>query len=125
MKRAKNSKIVNIILHITGLLLCIVPPAVCTLSYFPLWTQTDSTKTLAGGCALLIILSAIPLFKFIKKYFESPASYVIWFLVFLLFFSLSKIAHEMTVIAFVGFVSNLIGAICFAIADKQRSKDGE
>lgn len=125
MKRAKNSKIVNIILHITGLLLCVAPPAICTLSYFPIWAHTDSTKTLAGGCALLIILSAIPLFKFIKKYFESPASYVIWFLVFLLFFSLSKIAHEMTVIAFVGFVSNLIGAVCFAIADRRRSSAGE
>ncbi len=41
-----------------------------------------------------------------------------WFLCFALFFSLSKIADEMTVISFVGFVSNLIGAGVFKLAGR-------
>lgn len=120
MKQEKNSNFVNIILHIAGLLLCIVPPVICTLSYFPIWYHAGAEKALAGGSVILIILAAIPLFKFLRSYLESPASYIVWLIIFILFFLLSKIAYEMTVISFVGFVSNLLGAICFNIAKRRR-----
>ena len=46
---------------------------------------------------------------------------------FVLFFVLSKIADEMTVIAFVGFVSNLLGALLFKLSGlkKVRGNDNE
>ena len=118
MKQAKNSNFVNIALHILGLMLCIAPPLICTLSYFPLWYHVSADKALAGGAVLILILCALPLFKLVRRVFDSPASYMIWLALFILFSLLSKIAHEMTVIAFVGFVSNLVGAISFAVAKK-------
>jgi Co/Zn/Cd efflux system component len=49
--------------------------------------------------------------------------HTLWFISFLLFFSLSKIAEEMTVISFIGFTSNLIGAFFFKLGD--RANTGE
>jgi Co/Zn/Cd efflux system component len=54
--------------------------------------------------------------------FHSPAAYVMWLIAFLLFFSLEKIAHEMTVISFVGFLSNLCGAVLFKFAASRKDK---
>ncbi len=117
MKTNKTRKFANIILHIVGFALCTMPPIVCTLFYFPLWKE--SAKALSGGVLLLILISAIPVFKLIKKHFESPASYTVWLTIFIIFFALSKIATEMTVISFVGFISNALGTLMFRIARRK------
>ena len=101
-----------------GLLFCILPPAAATLSYFPLWQSDSPEKTIAGGTALLLILSVYPLYKWIRRRFSSVSAYIMWLILFLLFFALSKIADEMTVICFVGFISNLIGAIILRFAKR-------
>ena len=126
MKKASNkAEFANIILHIIGLIICVVPPAVCTLSYFPLWTAAGGGRVIAGGAALLLVMCAMPILKFFKKNFETFASYIMWLCAFLVFLLLSRIAEEMTVITFVGFVSNVIGAIFFALAKGRRVKSDE
>ena len=102
-----------------------VPPAICTLSYFPLWTVAGGGRVIAGGAALLLVMCAIPIVKFLRKNFESFASYLMWLCAFLIFLLLSRIAEEMTVITFVGFVSNLIGAVFFAFAKRYKVKRDE
>ena len=42
MKRAKTNVFVRICLHIAGFALCIIPPAVCALSYFHEDTQSQA-----------------------------------------------------------------------------------
>jgi len=118
MKRPHNTIVVNYALHILGLLLCVAPPAICTLCYFPLW-RGNSEKTVVGGVVLVLILSAIPFFKYLKKKLTEVASYIMWLILFVLFFFLSKISDEMTVISFFGFVGNLLGALCFKIERKR------
>jgi len=124
MKRSKQNKpfIARFCLHITGLLLCILPPLICTLSFFPLWKYSYG-KTLAGGTLLLILLSALPLFKLIKKRLSSPAGYTVWLILFVVFLLVSKIADEMIVISFYGLTGNILGAICFAISEKREDKN--
>lgn len=117
-KSRKSNIFVNSILHIAGLLLCVAPPAICTLCYFPLWIDRGSSTSIAGGAALLLVLCAVPLLKLLKKHFSSPSSYVFWLIAFVIFSLVSRVAYEMTVITFVGFISNLIGAIMFWIAKK-------
>ena len=117
----KKSNIRATLLGALGLIVCTVPPAIATLTYFPLW-KSSADKIIAGGVALLLILSAAPLFKWIKRRFATVASYVMWLILFLLFFSLSKIADEMTVISFVGFISNILGALILHIARRGRSE---
>lgn len=121
MRQARKTNIfVNLGLHILGFALCILPPAVCTLMYFPLWKSVGYEYCIAGGAALLLALCMIPLYKFIRKRLESYSSYLIWLLLFLLFFALSRIAEQMTVISFAGFIGNLLGAICFYFARRWR-----
>lgn len=93
-----------------------------TLSYFPLWTEGGGEYSVAGGCALLLVLCAIPLFKFIKRALFSFASYFLWLFLFLIFMALSKIADQMTVISFVGFIGNLLGALCFKLAKRKSAE---
>ncbi|MBQ7387365.1 MAG: hypothetical protein IJW03_04270 [Clostridia bacterium] len=125
IKSQKSNVFVNSILHISGILLCIVPPTVCTLLYFPLWFESGSTKSIAGGAALLLVLCAMPIFKLLKQHLVSPASYVFWLIAFIVFSLVSRIAYEMTVITFVGFVSNAVGAVCFAFAKRYDPKRQE
>ena len=49
---------------------------------------------------------------------RAPASYTVWLVIFIAFLILSNIAHEMTVISFVGFLGNLIGAVLFKLSGK-------
>jgi hypothetical protein len=118
MKRSKTNVFVSFCLHILGFLLCILPPAICTLNYFPVWREVGYESCIAGGVALLLALCAIPLYKLIAEKLKNPSSYLMWLVLFLLFFGMSRIADQMTVISFVGFVSNLMGAVCFYIAKK-------
>jgi TctA family transporter len=83
-----------------------------------LWKEAGYTSCLAGGAALILALCAVPLYKLIRQKISSLSSYVMWLILFLVFFALSRIADEMTVISFVGFIGNLLGAICFYMAKR-------
>lgn len=69
----------------------------------------------------MLVICFIPLYKMIIRWLHSFSSYIMWLFLFLLFLGLSRIADQMTVISFVGFVSNLIGSFFFAAA-KRRAK---
>ena len=106
-----------------GLTLCVLPVTVCILSYFPVWQARGGEVLLSGTALLLLTLAALPLYKALKAALASPASYTVWFIAFLLFLFLSRIADEMIVISFVGFIGNALGAICFRLA-KGNSNEG-
>lgn len=116
----------QLILRILGLIISVIPPAIAVISFFPIWREGGAEVMLSGLALCLLLISAIPLFRTVKSVLRSPSAPIIWFIVFILFFALSKIADDITVIAFVGFVSNLIGAIFFNLAKKcGRIKENE
>lgn len=123
IKPRNNRVFVNIFLHIIGFVLCIAPPVAATLLYFPLWREAGDGAAVCGFTALLIVISALPLYKALRRLLASPASYTVWLILFLLFFALSRIAEQMTVISFVGFAGNILGAACFKLAKKGRVKN--
>ena len=106
----------KVLFSLLGLALCVIPVAVCILKYFPVWTARGGETVFSAITLVLIAISAIPLFSFVKRFLRSPASYTIWFILFIFFFLVSNIAKEMVVISFVGFSSNLIGALFFKIS---------
>lgn len=108
------------LLYVVGVSLCVLPPAICVLTYFPLWREIGYQHCIAGGSALLLVICMIPLYRLIRRGIASVSAYLVWLIMFILFFALSRIAEQMTVISFVGFIGNLLGAICLHIAKKCR-----
>jgi len=126
MRKPLNKRdFVSVSLHILGSLLCTLPPAVCTVLYFPMWQTAGGGRAFSGVCAFFVIISALPLYKALKALFRSPASYLVWTLIFLFCFLFSRIAEEATVISFVGAVSNILGAVLFRIAKRREASVGE
>lgn len=110
-----NKRALSLALRALGVVLSILPPLICTLCYFPIWQAKGGEWVASGVTALLLILSALPLYKLFKRFLSSPSAYTVWLILFLIFLSLSRIADELTVISFVGFLSNLLGALCFRL----------
>ena len=126
MRKSQNkSGFASYSLHILGFLFCIVPPAVCTALYFPLWREAGGGRSVSGLCAFFLVLSAMPLYKALRRYFLSAASYTVWIIVFIFCFLFSRIADEATVISFVGAVGNIVGALCFKIAGRYKKSEDE
>ena len=117
MKRDKK----RLLLSAVGLLVSTVPTLVCVLTYFPVWRERGSDYVISGLALLFSLLAILPLIRIIKQKLKSPSAYFVWLIIFLLFFSLSRIAEEVTVISFVGFVTNLIGSVFFKLAAREKS----
>lgn len=101
------------VFYCLGILFSVVPPAVATLLYFPLWMESGARETASGLCALLLILCALPIFRILKGKLGTPSLPLVWGLLFLAVRALYLIIDEVCVISFVGLLSNLIGAIFF------------
>ena len=101
-----------------GLLISIIPVGVSIFSYFPLWVSRRDSSLLSGLSLILICAALVPLYKYIRKALKSPSAPMMWFFAFVVFLLLSKIADEVTVISFVGFVTNLIGSVFFRLANR-------
>ena len=50
------------------------------------------------------------------------STHVMWLVLFILFFALSKIADQMIVISFIGFISNFISSFIFRAARGDRNE---
>lgn len=118
-----NNLTKRILIKALGVAVCVVPVCAAILSYFPFWIRKSDATAISGFALCLILLAMIPFYKQIKSVLTSPASYVLWFITFIVFFFLSRIAEEMTVIAFFGFISNLAGALIFKLGEKVTKDD--
>ena len=113
------------ILNAVGLTLSVVPPIVATVSYFPILREEGAASVISGFCLLLLLISALPLARYAARRLSSPSVWMLWTAIFLLFYFLGKIAEQMTVIALVGTISNILGAVLFRLARVRREHDEE
>ena len=103
-------------LTLLAVLVSVIPPAAAILLYFPVWKSAGAVSVFSGFGIFLLTLASVPLFRLIKAKMKSPSAHVMWLVLFIIFFALSKIADQMVVISFVGFVSNLISSFIFRAA---------
>ena len=113
-----NPRRKKLFLNFIGLSVSVLPVLSAILCYFPEWQERGSGTLMSGFVLLLILLALVPLFNVIKAALKTPSAKMLWFVTFVVFFLLSNIADEMTVISFIGFVTNLIGAIFFKAAER-------
>ncbi len=116
--RQSSNYLARTLLRILGLTLSVLPPVLAVLSYFPIWIDRGDKSAVSGFALLLIAAALLPCYRVIRRVLHSPSAYMMWIIAFLVFALLSRIADEMTVISFVGAVSNSLGAVLFAIARK-------
>ncbi len=104
------------ILYISAGIFCsVLPPVIATLSYFPLWQTRDAETVISGISALLLIFSALPLVRILAAKMRTPSATMLWAILFVLFFSLCRIADEMCVISFAGMLGGAVGSIFFRL----------
>ncbi len=111
-------------LRIIGLAVCIVPPIITTLDYFPLWfSQTETTLSVLS--AMLIALCCIPFYKQIISYFKgTPASWVVWLVIYIIVAVFNKLADGVETVAFMGVLSNLAGGFIFRLEKRIKAREG-
>lgn len=114
----RENKARQLICNLAGLAFSILPVCAAVLSYFPVWVARGGEAVVSGFTVLLLCLGFLPLLRAAKHYLASPSAHVMWFISFILFFLLSRVADELTVISFVGFLSNLVGAMFFKRAKR-------
>ena len=107
-------------LRLLGLLLSVVPPALSTLEFFPLWLSEGRTA-LSAVALLLLLLSFLPLLRLIKAHLHSPAPWMLWLLLWVSLKAFLPIAEAIRTVALISFPTSLMGAVCFRLA-KQREK---
>ena len=123
--RAMNkSPIKAAALRLLALTVATVIPLIAVLSYFPSFGRGGAAGMISGLSLFLLVLISVPLFKFIAERLRSASAPVMWLFIFMLFFSLSRIARQMTVISLVGFISNLVAAVIFRLADRYGGNNG-
>ena len=108
------------LLYALGLLFSVLPVASSIILYFPIWADRGATTVISGFSLILLLMAIAPAIKLVKQALKSPAAYLMWFIAFLIFFMLAEIAEDMKVICFVGFISNLVGAMIFKLAERYR-----
>lgn len=105
---------------VLGFAFCIVPPSVATFQFFPVWRENPS-KSVSGMAAILICLSLIPLWKYVKKAMKSPSAWQVWLVVTVFCLVIKNIVSDMFVIAVVGLISSAIGTVFFCLSkDKKK-----
>ena len=121
MKKLSN-KNKGRILRALGFLFCIVPPVISTLEYFPLF-KAQPGKGVSVVSALLLLVAAIPLWKYIKRALRSPSAWMIWLALYLFSMAFAPIVYQMRVISLVSLCTSIVGASLFKVASKYLPKD--
>ena len=119
----KTNPTKRLLYNALGLAISIIPVSLAILSYFPAWAKRDDSSLLSGVSLVLIAIAMVPLYKHLRQTLRSPSAPLMWFFSFAVFLLLSRIADEMTVISFVGFITNLIGSFFFKAAKRYGEED--
>ena len=114
----------RLLFNALGLAISVIPVTVAIFSYFPLWIEREDASLISGISLLLAGLALVPMFKYVKRILSCASAPIMWLVVFVIFFCLSRIADEVTVISFVGFTTNLISAAMFKIAQRCGRENG-
>ena len=119
MVSEKKKKIWYYILYALGLLACVVPPVLATLEHFPVWMATGGTRIIVPASAvILLIISAIPLVKYLRKKIKTPAVWMVWIFLWFILRLLRPVIDGMISVAGIGAISNVSGALLMFAARK-------
>ncbi len=111
MKNSTKGKIIKA----TALVIDVAAPLAATISQFPVWVDKSAAATMSGLFVCFALLSIVPFLKQIKMWLASPSAWSMWCVFTVIFLVLRNIIDQMTIIAVIGFVGNVIGAFIHKI----------
>ncbi|MDD6981544.1 MAG: hypothetical protein PUJ21_07405 [Clostridia bacterium] len=105
-----------------GLALCVLPPALTALSYFPLWLEKrESTFSLLSVCVLF--LCALPFHRILREKLKSPSAWQMWLILLILLSLFRNIIDGLRAVACVAVPTSLLGAVFFALAKRETARN--
>lgn len=110
----------GVILYYVGIAVSVIAPLITALTQFPVWTEKVPKTQLGGMFIFTALLSCIPLLKHIRMQLKAPSAVTVWAIIFLICWSMNKIIEQLNIIALVGLISNVIGAILCGVGNKLR-----
>lgn len=112
------------IIYYVGLAVSIAAPLIAAATQFPVWTENVEPTQIGGMFVFCAILCMIPLFNHFKLALKSPSSALLWSIMFIVTWALSKIIAQIVIVSLVGMISNIIGAILCGIGNHLRRPRG-
>lgn len=112
------------IVYYVGLAVSIAAPLIAAATQFPVWTENVEPAQISGMFVFVAILCTIPLFNHFKLALKSPSSALLWSIMFVVTWALSKIIDQIVIVSLVGAVSNIIGAVMCGIGNHLRRPGG-
>lgn len=102
----------------------VVAPLGATIAQFPIWVEQSAGATVSGLFIVMAFLCCIPFYKVIFKWLKSPSMPLLWTVIFVLLYALSRIIDQMLVVCVVGIISNLTGAVLYKAGVQIGDQDG-
>lgn len=108
------------ILYYIGMTVSVLAPLITAMTQFPVWTEKVPKSQLGSMFVFTALLSCIPFLKHIKMQLKTPSAVTVWTLLFLICWAMNKIITQLYLIALVGMIANVIGAILCAVGNYLR-----
>lgn len=113
-----TNKSKGLIMYYTGLVLSILAPFIATLTQFPVWTEQVDPKQVSAMFIVMAVVCAVPLLNHFKQALKSPSSIAVWVFLFLVTWGMKQIVNQVMIIALVGLIANITGAILCGVGNK-------
>lgn len=109
------------VMYYTGIVISVLAPLITAMTQFPIWTEKVPKSQLGGMFIFTALLSCIPFLKHIRMQLKTPSAVTVWALLFLVCWAMNKIIDQLYVIALVGLVANIVGAVLCAVGNRLRA----
>lgn len=110
------------VIYYTGIVISVLAPLITAMTQFPIWTENVPKSQLGGMFIFTALLSCIPFLKHIRMQLKTPSAVTVWALLFLVCWAMNKIIDQLYVIALVGLVANILGAVLCAVGNRLRAR---
>ena len=110
------------VMYYTGIVISVLAPLITAMTQFPIWTEKVPKSQLGGMFIFTALLSCIPFLKHIRMQLKTPSAVSVWALLFLVCWAMNKIIDQLYVIALVGLMANILGAVLCAVGNRLRAR---
>ena len=104
-------------LTVFGYALCIFPPALAVLEYFPLWVESGE-KRVSAVALILLAVCFTPALRAFRRYVKAPSALLFWLLLFLFISAFRAVMDELLAISLIALFTAIPGTACLYFAKR-------